>query len=106
LCQNCHAEVHHELGEQVRTSRMQIRAKRLGTKSCRHCHATFRPKKGTARYCSQRCYRVHSRKVTRPSVRQLSRDLSRMSWSAVGEKYGVSDNAVRKWARQYGIMDR
>lgn len=24
-----------------------------------------------------------------------------MSWSAVGRKYGVSDNAVRKWMRTY-----
>ena len=24
-----------------------------------------------------------------------------MGWSAVGRRYGVSDNAVRKWVRQY-----
>jgi transposase-like protein len=24
-----------------------------------------------------------------------------MSWVAVGAKYGVSDNAVRKWMRRY-----
>jgi transposase-like protein len=24
-----------------------------------------------------------------------------MSWVAVGAKYGVSDNAVRKWLRRY-----
>ena len=24
-----------------------------------------------------------------------------MSWLAVGRKYGVSDNAVRKWMRWY-----
>jgi transposase-like protein len=24
-----------------------------------------------------------------------------MSWLAVGRKYGVSDNAVRKWVRWY-----
>jgi transposase-like protein len=24
-----------------------------------------------------------------------------MSWVAVGRKYGVSDNAVRKWLRRY-----
>jgi transposase-like protein len=24
-----------------------------------------------------------------------------MGWSAVGRRYGVSDNAVRKWVAQY-----
>jgi len=26
-----------------------------------------------------------------------------MSWTAIGKKYGVSDNAVKKWARKYDI---
>jgi transposase-like protein len=28
-------------------------------------------------------------------------DLAASSWVAVGAKYGVSDNAVRKWVRRY-----
>ena len=32
---------------------------------------------------------------------QLLADLAAMSWLAVGAKYGVSDNAVRKWLRRY-----
>jgi uncharacterized protein YjcR len=28
-------------------------------------------------------------------------ELAEMSWVAVGAKYGVSDNAVRKWLRRY-----
>jgi hypothetical protein len=31
----------------------------------------------------------------------LLADLREMSWLAVGAKYGVSDNAVRKWVRRY-----
>jgi len=27
-----------------------------------------------------------------------------MSWCAIGRKYKVSDNAVRKWARKYGLI--
>ena len=40
-------------------------------------------------------------KVPRPSYEQLLADLAAMSWVAVGTKYGVSDNAVRKWLRRY-----
>ena len=45
--------------------------------------------------------RPESRKVPRPTYEQLKQDLSHMSWVAVGPKYGVSDNAVRKWIRWY-----
>jgi hypothetical protein len=41
------------------------------------------------------------RKVPRPSYEQLLADLAELSWVAVGAKYGVSDNAVRKWLRRY-----
>jgi transposase-like protein len=42
-----------------------------------------------------------SRKVERPSYEQLIQDVESMSFLAVGRKYGVSDNAVRKWIRWY-----
>ena len=41
------------------------------------------------------------RKVERPSYEQLLAELREMSWAAIGRKYGVSDNAVRKWVRRY-----
>ena len=28
-------------------------------------------------------------------------EVAATSWSAVGRKYGVSDNAIRKWVRAY-----
>lgn len=51
------------------------------------------------KYCSVTCARLGDRKVDRPSRAQLEEDLSSMSYVAVGRKYGVSDNAVRKWLK-------
>ena len=45
--------------------------------------------------------RPERRKVARPSYEQLMVDVESMSMVAVGRKYGVSDNAVRKWIRWY-----
>jgi transposase-like protein len=42
-----------------------------------------------------------SRKVERPPYDQLLREIEQTSYLAVGRKYGVSDNAVRKWIRFY-----
>ena len=41
------------------------------------------------------------RKVERPSYEQLMADVASMSFVAIGRKYGISDNAVRKWIRWY-----
>jgi transposase-like protein len=41
------------------------------------------------------------RRVQRPPYEQLLREIAETSYVAVGRKYGVSDNAIRKWVRQY-----
>jgi len=41
------------------------------------------------------------RRVERPPYDQLLREIAATSFSAVGRMYGVSDNAIRKWVRQY-----
>ena len=77
---------------------------------CRQCGASFKRRGPRHRYCSQRCWHASDewaaarggmRRVERPSHEQLLRDLETLSYLAVGRKYGVSDNAVRKWLRRY-----
>jgi transposase-like protein len=43
--------------------------------------------------------------VARPSKEELEKDLSEMSYVKTGAKYGVSDNAVRKWIKQYSKLN-
>ena len=40
----------------------------------------------------------------KPSVVQLKEDLETLNWCAVGRKYGVTDSAVKKWAKSYGLV--
>ena len=44
---------------------------------------------------------VAARTVERPPYEQLLREVAETSYRAVGRKYGVSDNAIRKWLRAY-----
>lgn len=48
--------------------------------------------------------RVETRKVEWPSKNVLIDLLKNMTYIAIGEKYGVSDNAVRKWCKKYEIL--
>ncbi len=79
---------------------------------CPTCGTEFRRRSSRQRYCSQACWQASAecragrsmagrRKVERPSYEQLLAELREMSWVAIGRKYGVSDNAVRKWLRRY-----
>lgn len=43
---------------------------------------------------------------TKPSREQLKKDIRSMSMTAVGKKYFVSDNAVRKWCQSYQLPSK
>jgi very-short-patch-repair endonuclease len=47
----------------------------------------------------QKCYSIKQRKVERPSQEQLLQEIKELGYSATGRRYGVSDNAVRKWLK-------
>jgi hypothetical protein len=79
-------------------------------RACEHCGEVLEPRGSTQRYCSLRCVaHAHAdrsphperRKVERPPYDVLMAELAASNYSAVGRKYGVSDNAVRKWVRWY-----
>jgi hypothetical protein len=102
VCPNCAATLATHCGRNLPRERV-----------CPGCNRSFAPRQIRHRYCSQKCWgKVYSqrirgvpkpekRKVERPSYEQLKVDLAAMSVCAVGRKYGVSDNAVRKWVRSY-----
>jgi hypothetical protein len=106
VCPNCAATLDTHCGRNLPRER-----------SCRACGASFAPINRTNFYCSQGCVgRARSRglvgsnrgrpfperrKAKRPPYEQLLREIEETSFLAVGRKYGVSDNAVRKWIRWY-----
>jgi hypothetical protein len=99
VCPNCAATLDTHCG-------------RNKPRTCPSCETLFRPSSKDQRYCTHGCWlaspemkalneKPSRRKVARPTYEQLLADLRELSWVAVGRKYGVSDNAVRKWLRRY-----
>ena len=79
---------------------------------CAGCGKEFRRRRTRQQCCCLRCWHDSPacrairrsdarRKAERPTYEQLVADLREMSFVKVGAKYGVSDNAVRKWLRGY-----
>ncbi len=61
---------------------------------------------GQDTYCSRQCVGLSQRKIIHPDAETLKKELLTESYLALGKKYGVSNNAVKKWALQYGFSKR
>lgn len=97
VCPNCAATLPTHCGRGLRIVRDPI--------ACRGCGCAFVPKTDKQTYCSRSCAQhatyPQARKVDRPPHEQLKAEIEASSYLAVGRKYGVSDNAIRKWIRTY-----
>ena len=71
----------------------------IENKKCMRCGNEISEK--SKRFCSQKCSQLASRIAERPSWDILKEDLKTMPMIKIGDKYGVSDNAVRKWIVAY-----
>jgi len=102
LCPNCAATLDTHCGRKNRTPPVR--------RTCKRCRRDFTPNLRDQRYCSRACgqrasrghgARPHTRKVARPPYGRLLREVAELGYRGVGRRYGVSDNAVRKWIRLY-----
>lgn len=81
LCPNCHA-IFHKLDRDCRIT----------------IHKTKTKTKEKIRKSQPK---LHLRKVERPTYEILMEELKNSNYTKIGRKYGVSDNAVRKWVKFY-----
>ena len=45
------------------------------------------------------CNSLKNRKVERPTIEKLKEEVAELGFKSIGRKYGVSDNAIRKWLK-------
>jgi deazaflavin-dependent oxidoreductase (nitroreductase family) len=102
VCPNCNATLDTHCGRQTR--------RRPAERRCDLCGAVFAPRRTHQRFCSQGCAgrgevppaaRPGARRVVRPPYEALVAQVAAEGWRATGRRYGVSDNAVRKWVRAH-----
>lgn len=62
-----------------------------------------RKKQANRKYCCQRCFHSHTRKVNWPTKDELKLLLRDHSLNRVGQLYGVTHNAVKKWKAYYNL---
>ena len=101
VCKNCHGEIHFGMHKVENLKRKILPILEL---VCEQCDKKFFTKNCEQKYCNDGCSKIGQRHVLRPSKQELSMDIEQLSWVAMGNKYGVSDNAVRKWAKYYELL--
>jgi hypothetical protein len=88
VCPNCNA-----------TLETHCRGNRKNNKIDKYCECGKKIFK-SSRKCKS-CDSINQRKVKRPSLEQLIKDIEETNYVLTGKKYGVSDNTIRKWIKNY-----
>jgi hypothetical protein len=96
VCPNCAATLDTHCGRNLPRTCEACGATFSGPRDQRHCSQSCGQRSAASRYAQRR-----RRLVARPPYEQLVAEIAAEGWSAVGRRYGVSDNAVRKWVRAY-----
>jgi hypothetical protein len=74
----------------------------LRTQECLNCGKPLIVRSQN-KYCSIECFRVASRKTKRPSKDQLQELIWLKPTAQIALDFGVSDKAIEKWCKSYGI---
>ena len=110
LCSNCHRELHwlESQGQEVNVFqkvKIETVSPRIYIEPSFFCSKCETPisKESKTGLCGI-CYDFERRIVKdRPSGETLIKEIQNSSILAVGRKYGVSDNTIRKWLKAYGL---
>lgn len=98
LCPNCHSQTDSFCGKKKKKNKIKVR-KTIKINKCILCDLEYEAKDKNQKYCSYECHKKSLRRIERPSKEQLIAEISKSNYVQVGKKYGVSDNAIRKWLK-------
>lgn len=97
LCPNCHAQTLNNSGKSTHKQVIYNNVEKQSKTN--HCTCGKQIKR-KSKMCED-CFKKSLRKVQRPTYEQLLKEVSESNYLQIGKKYGVSDNAIRKWIKQY-----
>lgn len=84
--------------KKLEVKRNQVDKDDKGSVLCPKCKINYKDKKGN--FCLT-CSHKKLRTVERPSLEILKNDVKELGYCGTGKKYGVTDNAIRKWIKCY-----
>jgi hypothetical protein len=105
VCSNCHREI-HAAEKEKKPINLQRYYKPWIIKTCECCKKNFDTKLENQKFCSIECSAITQRRVIRPTKEELKNLIdSGITWVKLGNMFNLSDNGIRKWAKQYKLID-
>lgn len=111
VCANCHREIHSGLidNNKLQPSFIESRAEEidkliqdLKTHKVYYCK-TCGKEVWQGNDCCPECAAKKLRVVERPNRELLKEKIRNQTFISIGNEYGVSDNAIRKWCKAYNL---
>jgi tRNA G26 N,N-dimethylase Trm1 len=100
VCPNCNATLPTHCGKNTKNKKEKnIKIKKQNFCSC------GKEIQLNSKMCLD-CHNKKNRKIKRPPKEELINEIKNLGYSATGRKYGVSDNAIRKWAKVYELISQ
>lgn len=108
VCSNCHMEIHDGTLECPQTFIDENKVREIDTlvslnkkqyHYCIECGALVYQKDSLCLTCAGK----KRRKVEHPTRDELKNLIRNNSFISLGQKYGVSDNSIRKWCKNYNL---
>jgi Zn finger protein HypA/HybF involved in hydrogenase expression len=97
LCPNCHSQEGKLEPQKKILIKCNVEIKRRNKRVNKYC-TCGKLIKHSSNSCTA-CYALRLRKTERPTYEKLIEDISLLGYTKTGKKYGVSDNAIRKWIK-------
>lgn len=101
ICPNCDRQLPTFAGRNHKARATYIKEK-TKTETNNYCIDCGIEISKSATRCTE-CANKNRQIATRPTKEVLYQELCESNFSAVGRKYGVTDNAIRKWCASYGL---
>lgn len=98
LCPNCHSQTHTYAGKRNFNYRVNFETSKKQYSTC-ECGKKILL---SSNLCVE-CHGLQSRKVIRPSKEELEKIIWEIPTAQLKAKFGVSDVAISKWCKSYGI---
>lgn len=109
LCPNCHSHTDNYCKKKKKVTSVNVKFenninKRIKNRyTCLNCEKEFTGRNKI--FCSNNC-RIEYSKRGEPSITELVDAFKKYgNYTKVGKYFNVSDNAVRKWCKFYGLID-
>ncbi len=88
MCPNCHSQTHNFAGKKLKVKYF-----------CKNCGDEISKNSGQC----IKCLGLKKRKTIRPTKEILEKEIVEFPMTILGKKYGVSDNSIKKWCKDYSI---